>query len=77
MQIFKILSLAVILILRTNAAPFEIQEGTGWRGLGLYQIVNRGGGTAIDLLNGGSKVGTPIYGWYVLGVQPSSWFGKK
>jgi hypothetical protein len=77
MHLFKILSSAVILILSTNAAPFEIQDGTGWRGLGLYQIVNRGGRTAIDLFNGGSLVGTPIYGWYVFGVRPSSWFGKK
>jgi hypothetical protein len=77
MHLFKILSSAVILILSTNAAPLEIQEETGWRGPGLYQIVNRAGGTAIDLYNGGSKVGTPIYGWYGLGVQPSSSLGNK
>ena len=72
MHLIKTLSLAVVWILSTNATPFETQEGTGWRGPGFYHIFNRAGGSAIDLYNGQCKVGTPIYGWYVLGVQASN-----
>ncbi len=62
MHLFKILLSAAVLILSTNAAPTKTQEETGWHGPGLYQIVNRSGRTAIDLFNGETEVGTPIYG---------------
>lgn len=77
MQLFKTLLLAVSLILSTSATPLETQEGTGWRGPGLYQILNRARGSAIDLYNGNDEVGTPIYGWCVLDVQVSNPLGHE
>lgn len=62
MHLFKTLLAAAVLIMSTNAAPFEINGDKGWHGPGLYQIVNRSGGTAVDLFDGGTEVGTPIYG---------------
>ncbi|KAF7509067.1 hypothetical protein GJ744_008462 [Endocarpon pusillum] len=62
MHLFKTLLAAAVLIRSTNAAPFELKGETGWHGPGLYQIVNRSGGTAVDLVNGETEVGTPIYG---------------
>ena len=76
MHLFKTLLAVTVLILSTNTAPFEIQGETGWHGPGLYQIVNRSGTTAVDLFNGGTEVGTPIYGRYVFDVPRFSPSGR-
>lgn len=77
MHLYKTLLAAVTLLLSASAAGYEAEQASGWRGPGFYTIASRATGTVVDLYLGGREDGTPVYGWYVLGVLPSSFFGNN